>query len=233
MTERRRLGPGSRDRASSERGQPASPPAGGRPPERGLGPSALPGVQFGAIVRHADRRGSFRELWRASHWPALDPSLGGAPGTGFVQANLSTSAPGVLRGLHLHRRQLDYWIVAAGRAFVALVDVRPLLDGSGPRALVETRELAADETVVIPAGVAHGFLALEPLELVYLVTNEYDGSDELGFAWDDPVVGVPWPRLGATPDGRPILSERDLANPTLAELVTQLRDGTEGTPPKP
>ena len=38
----------------------------------------------------------------------------------------------------------------------------------------------------IPAGVAHGFLALEPLELLYLVTNEYDGSDELGFAWDDP-----------------------------------------------
>ena len=47
----------------------------------------------------------------------------------FVQANLSTSAAGVLRGLHLHRRQLDYWVVASGRAFVALVDVRPLLAG--------------------------------------------------------------------------------------------------------
>ena len=48
----------------------------------------------------------------------------------FVQANLSTSAAGVLRGLHCHRRQLDHWIVASGRAFVALVDVRPLLDGT-------------------------------------------------------------------------------------------------------
>ena len=195
----------------------------GRRPGLERGSSSLPGVRFGAIVRRADRRGSFRELWRASRQPELEPSPTGAPGAQFVQANLSTSAAGVLRGLHLHRRQLDYWIVTAGRAFVALVDVRPLLGGSGPRALVETRELAADETVVIPAGVAHGFLALEPLELVYLVTSEYDGSDELGFAWDDPTVGVPWPRLDATPDGHPILSERDLANPSLAELVARLR----------
>ena len=195
----------------------------GREPGLERARSSLPGVRFGAIARHADRRGSFRELWRASREPDLDPSLTGASGARFVQANLSTSAAGVLRGLHLHRRQLDYWIVAAGRAFGALVDVRPLLDGSGPRALVETRELAADETVVIPAGVAHGFLALEPLELLYLVTNEYDGSDELGFAWDDPIVGVPWPRLETTPDGRPILSDRDLANPPLSDLVARLR----------
>ena len=90
-------------------------------------------------------------------------------------------------------------------------------------AVVETRELAADEWVVIPAGVAHGFLALEPLELVYLVTNEFDGSDELGFAWDDPAVAVPWPAIPVTPDGRPILSDRDRSNPSLAELVASLR----------
>jgi dTDP-4-dehydrorhamnose 3,5-epimerase len=80
----------------------------------------------------------------------------------------------------------------------------------------------ADDWVVIPVGVAHGFLALEPLELLYLVTNEYDGTDELGFAWDDPAVGVPWPQLSNTPDGRPILSDRDRANPPLAELVARL-----------
>ena len=185
-------------------------------------PSALSGVRYGSVARHADRRGSFRELWRASLQAELDVAPTGRPAAGFVQANLSTSVAGVLRGLHLHRRQLDYWVVASGRAFVGLVDVRPLLDGSGPRTHVETRELGEDDWVVIPAGVAHGFLALEPLELLYLVTNEYDGSDELGFAWDDPAVGVPWPRVPAAPDGRPILSDRDLANPSLAELVARL-----------
>lgn len=188
-------------------------------------PSALPGVRYGAIARHADSRGAFRELWRASAFPALTPDETGAPAGSeprFVQANLSSSAAGVLRGLHYHRRQLDYWVVGSGRAFVALVDVRPVVAGAGP-AVVETRELAADEWVVIPTGVAHGFLALEPLELVYLVTNEFDGSDELGFAWDDPAVAVPWPVLQATPDGRPILSDRDRSNPPLAELVASLR----------
>jgi dTDP-4-dehydrorhamnose 3,5-epimerase len=176
-------------------------------------PSALPGVRYGTIERHADERGSFRELWRADTFP----------GQGFVQANLSSSAPGVLRGLHLHRRQDDLWIVGSGRAFVALVDVRPLLSGSGPAAVVETRELAADDWVLIPTGIAHGFLALDPLEVIYFVTNVYDGSDELGFAWDDPAVAVAWPTLAVTPDGRPILSGRDSANPTLVELLVRLR----------
>ena len=186
-------------------------------------PSALRGVTWGTIARFGDRRGSFRELWRASGWPpAFEVAEAGLPDARFVQANLSTSAAGVLRGLHLHRRQLDHWIVASGRAAIALVDVRPLLDGSGPRPLVELREVPADTTVTIPTGIAHGFLALEPLELVYFVTNEYDGSDELGFAWDDPAAAVPWPVVPGTPDGRPILSDRDLANPSLRELVERL-----------
>ena len=152
--------------------------------------SSIPGVAWGAVERHADERGSFRELWRRSRLP--EP---------FVQVNLSTSAPGVLRGLHLHRRQVDHWVVVTGRALVALVDVRPLLDGSGPNPIVETRELPVDSSVTIPEGVAHGFLALQPLELLYLVSNEYDSSDEHGFAWDDPAVGVPWPRVAVAPDG--------------------------------
>jgi len=187
--------------------------------------SALPGVRYGTIARHADSRGAFRELWRASAFPRLTAAETGAAGGSeprFVQANLSSSAAGVLRGLHYHRRQLDYWVVGSGRAFIALVDVRPVIDGRGA-AVAETRELGPDEWVVIPAGVAHGFLAIEPLEMIYLVTNEFDGSDELGFAWDDPAVGVPWPLVGATADGHPILSDRDRSNPSLAELVASLR----------
>lgn len=190
--------------------------------------SVLPGVRFGAIARFEDRRGSFRELWRASAFGAIDPTDAGAidERPTFVQANLSTSAIGVLRGLHYHRRQLDYWIVASGRAFVALVDVRPVLEGRSATPSVETRELAEDDWVVIPAGVAHGFLALEPLGLMYLVTNEYDGTDESGFAWDDPAVAVSWPPVPSSPDGRPILSDRDRANPPLADLLVHLRDTT-------
>jgi dTDP-4-dehydrorhamnose 3,5-epimerase len=213
--------------------------------------SAIRGVRWGAVARHADVRGSFRELWRAGWFTGsagigesatlgesaigigASARIGGPVGPGgaapvapeprFAQANVSTSAPGVLRGLHLHRRQLDYWVVADGRAWVALVDARPLLDGSGDRPIVETRELAADATVTIPAGVAHGFLALEQLSLVYLVTAEYDATDELGFAWDDPLAAIPWPDVPGQANGRPILSGRDLANPSLLALVERIR----------
>ncbi len=175
--------------------------------------SIIDGVRYGAVARHADERGAFRELWRASA-----ATSDGGP---YVQANLSTSSPGVLRGLHLHRSQQDHWLVTAGRALVALVDVRPMLgDPPGGRPIVETRELAEDEWVDIPAGIAHGFLALTALDLLYFVTNEYDGSDELGFAWDDPVAAVPWPDLGDPL----VLSERDRSNPSLATLVDRLHD---------
>ena len=179
---------------------------------QGVAPSALPGVRYGTVARHGDSRGAFRELWRAGSFPDVT----------FVQANLSTSSAGVVRGLHLHQHQDDLWVVGEGRAFVALVDVRPALDADGPP-VVETRELDADSWIYIPTGVAHGFLAIEPLQLIYLVTNEYDGSDELGFAWDDPAVAVDWPSLAGTPDGRPILSERDSANPPLADLLERMR----------
>ena len=187
--------------------------------------SRLRGVRYGRLNLLADRRGSFVEIWRASGLGELGEEEAGLPGARFVQANISTSAPGVLRGLHYHRRQLDYWTVVSGRALVALIDVRPVLADPAARALVETRELAEGETVTIPTGVAHGFLALERLQLLYLVTNEYDGSDELGFAWDDPAVGIEWPTVPGTADGRPILSDRDRSNPTLLELVMHLTHG--------
>lgn len=179
------------------------------------GQAELPGVAFSRLRRHADVRGGFAEAWRARGGAGEEPFPA-------VQANLSLSAQGVLRGLHLHQRQWDLWVVVSGIAFVALVDVRPMLADPAAGPLVRTQALEKDETVRIPPGVAHGFLAVEPLELLYFVTNEYDASDELGFAWDDPQAAVPWPRV-ASPDGRPILSDRDLRNPALSELAATLR----------
>lgn len=187
----------------------------------------IPGVRYGTIERHTDERGAFRELWRTSTVgpiEAADAGAGAGAEPGFVQANLSSSTTGVVRGLHLHRHQLDRWVIGSGRAFIALVDTRPMLAG-GPRPELETRTLGADDWVQIPAGVAHGFMALEAVELVYLVTAEYDGTDERGFAWDDELAAVPWPLPAPTPDGQPILSDRDRSNPSLADLVAELRAG--------
>jgi dTDP-4-dehydrorhamnose 3,5-epimerase len=178
-------------------------------------PTALPGVWRRSMTVHPDDRGSFMEIWREGWTENLPDAFGS---TRMRQANLSRSHARVLRGLHVHRRQADLWIVLDGRAFIGLVDVRPLLDESGPPA-IETIDAGPGDAVYLPEGVAHGFYAREALTLCYLVTNEYDGSDELGFTWRDPEVAVPWP------DHDPIVSERDATAPRLRELVKRMRAG--------
>ena len=158
----------------------------------------------------ADDRGFFMEAWNHKRY-----SQAGIPQP-FKQANFSESARGVLRGLHYHRHQADIWVVAAGQPFIALVDVRPAVSGTGAP-VVETIDAVPGDAFYLPAGVAHGFYAREPITLVYLVTNEYDGNDELGFAWDDPDAAVAWP------DPEPIISPRDADAPSLAQLIAELR----------
>lgn len=171
------------------------------------GSAEIGGVVWGRVRAHDDSRGAFREVWRASALP-------GSPR--FVQANLSTSRVGVLRALHYHRRQLDHWIVVAGRVFVALVDLRPVKADTTAEPLVQTRRLSIDDSVSIPPYVAHGFLAIEPTQLLYLVTTEYDGTDELGVAWNDPEIAVPWPVQDVR--GELVLSDRDRGNPSLTSI---------------
>ena len=170
----------------------------------------LPGVLLRRMAIHPDARGAFGELWRAD-W--TDPF-----GARMVQANLSRSRKGVLRGLHFHQHQADLWIVAEGQPLVALVDLRAAVAGTG-RPVVDIIETQPGDTLYLPAGVAHGFYAPEDMTLIYLVTNVYDGTDELGFRWDDPDAGVSWP------DPAPVLSDRDAAAPSLASLLERLRAG--------
>ena len=153
------------------------------------------------------------ELWRASLTADLAER--------FVQANVSRSRAGVLRGMHFHRRQADLWMPLEGRVLAATTDLRGLLSGESVNresgVVSQLIELRPGDTLLIPSLVAHGFWALEDTLLLYLVSNEYDGSDEHGFAWDDPEAGIDWPR-----DRTPTISARDRTNPRLRELAATL-----------
>jgi dTDP-4-dehydrorhamnose 3,5-epimerase len=162
------------------------------------------------VLKRDDARGSFGELWRATSTAAFGAGS-------LVQANLSRSNAGVVRGLHFHMRQKDLWVVLEGRAHVCLVDLRERLAGSAVPSKSVAEVFGPGDALLIPEGVAHGFWALEPVSLLYLVTNEYDGTDEHGFAWDDPEAVAEWP------PGKPTLSARDAAAPSLAEAVAVAR----------
>ena len=159
----------------------------------GLG---IDGVVHQQLQAHGDQRGRFTEIFRARDFPDE-----------LVQANHSVSQTGVLRGLHYHHNQADLWYVVSGRAQVALADLRQGTESPATATVVLDGE--APSNLYIPPGVAHGFLALSDLNLIYWVTQEYDGSDEYGVAWDDEKLAIPWAH------DNPILSERDADNPKL------------------
>ncbi len=165
-------------------------------------------VQLIEPVRHGDDRGWMSEVFRAN--------LVGLE-TAVRQVNLSVSRRGVLRGLHFHHRQYDYWIVAEGRMRAGLADVRR---GSPTEGNGRVVDLSEGMGLLIPPGVAHGFAAVTDLRLFYLVTEYFDGSDEFGVAWDDADLALDW-----NLDFAPLLSDRDRKNPRWSRLALHERPG--------
>lgn len=156
--------------------------------------TGIPGAVIGRPEVHSDERGTFLEIFRED-----------LLGVRFVQANHSRSRQGVLRGLHFHRKQADAWYVMAGVAQAMLADLR----GRRDEPSVASVDLSADDPTVlyIPPGVAHGFLAVSDVDLIYWVTHQYTSEDEFGVAWDDPALAAPWR------SSSPVLSGRDRNNP--------------------
>ncbi len=157
------------------------------------------------LQAHADDRGRFIETYRQEWFPGARP---------MVQGNRSDSRAGVVRALHYHLHQADYWYVPQGRIFVALFDLRRSSPTRGQALTIEIGE-GAEIGVYIPPGVAHGFQAVTDATLTYLVDEYYDASDEHGVAWDDPDAAIPWPIADAT------LSDRDRANPKLQDILEE------------
>lgn len=168
----------------------------------------IPDVQIMIPQWMEDERGRFCEAFRAAWFPQRKWQE--------MQCNRSESRAGVLRGLHYHFRQADYWQLLNGTMQVGLADLRR----SSPSFLQSAvLEMSAEEGtgLYIPPGVAHGFLSLTPIHMMYVVDRYYDGSDEHGVAWDDPDLAVAWRR----PD--PLLSQRDRANPPWQGVPPELR----------
>ena len=178
-----------------------------------IGPVLPDGVEIRRLEPHRDERGALVELFRETWGLTVAP----------VQWNAVRSDTNVLRGVHAHWRHEDYLTVVLGRATVGLYDLR---QGSPTEGMADAIELVADSpaAIVIPTGVAHGFYFHEPSLHVYAVSHEWDPADELGCRWDDPALGIPWPR----PD--PVLSQRDAELGTLDALRASWHEALEATP---
>ena len=173
--------------------------------------TGLPGCVVIEPQVFEDERGTFFESFNRDRLAAH----GLAPE--FVQGNVSSSARGVLRGLHYQwpNPQGKYVSVLEGEVWDVAVDIRRGSPHFGRWAAVL---LSADNRrhFWIPEGFAHGFVALSERALVsYLCTATYDAAADAGIAWNDAGLAIDWPLA------RPQLSPRDAKAPFLSDVAPE------------
>jgi dTDP-4-dehydrorhamnose 3,5-epimerase len=170
------------------------------------------GVSLLQPAIHTDARGTFYESWSLEALRSC-----GQQDVVFAQENCSTSHRGALRGLHFqsgdHAQAKLLWLTS-GRIYDVVVDLRRSSPTYG-RWQGRYLDAARLERLFLPAGLAHGFLALEDKTTVcYACTFPYSPTAERALRWDDPDLAIDWP---IEPSIEPILSDKDAAAATFAE----------------
>jgi dTDP-4-dehydrorhamnose 3,5-epimerase len=170
--------------------------------------TTLPGVLELRPKVFRDARGIFFETYNPARLTEL-----GITDT-FVQDNHSSSRRGTLRGLHyqLHHPQAKLCRVVEGQALDVALDVR---EGSPSFGRWASVVLSAEDRnqIYIPAGFAHGFLALsDTVQFLYKCSDFYDPQDENGVLWSDNDLKIQW---GIE---NPVVSEKDSRLRTLATI---------------
>jgi dTDP-4-dehydrorhamnose 3,5-epimerase len=167
--------------------------------------TAIAGVVVVEADPRADERGAFARL----HCPT-EFAAAGHPFQP-VQTSLSRNPrAGTLRGMHHQvapHAETKLVRAARGRLFDVAVDLRP--ESPTHRRWIGV-ELSADnlKALLIPEGVAHGFLTLEPdTDVLYQISPAYRPGHEAGVRWNDPAFGIAWPQAPA------LISERDAGYP--------------------
>jgi dTDP-4-dehydrorhamnose 3,5-epimerase len=164
-------------------------------------PCPVPGLYIVLPKVFGDSRGYFFESYSERDFFAAGLKIP------FVQDNQSYSVRGVLRGLHFQKTHPQGKLVRVieGEVFDVAVDIRP---GSPSRGKWHGVILSGEarNQFYIPPGFAHGFLVLsESAHFAYKCTDFYYPGDEGGIVWNDPALGIEWPRL----ETDYILSEKD------------------------
>jgi len=165
----------------------------------------IAGAVLVEIEPREDERGGFARLHCPDEFAAA--------GHPFQPAQTSLSRnpqAGTLRGMHYQpapHAETKLVRVVRGRIFDVALDLRP---GSPTYRRWTSAELSADNAraLLIPEGVAHGFLTLEPdTDVLYQIDPAFRPGHEAGVRWDDPAFGIAWPAAPA------LISPRDATYP--------------------
>ncbi|MBI2369603.1 MAG: dTDP-4-dehydrorhamnose 3,5-epimerase family protein [Deltaproteobacteria bacterium] len=147
----------------------------------------IDGVRVKPLKVIPDERGRLMELLRADDELFLK----------FGQVYMTTAYPGVVKGWHYHRVQVDHFVVVKGMAKLVLYDWRKESPTYG-----EVNEFFMGEhnplLVQIPPMVLHGFKCISEGELILIncTTEPYRAADPDEFRVDphDPEIPYDWAR---------------------------------------
>lgn len=151
----------------------------------------IAGVVLAEIVPHSDARGLFARLHCPEEFEAA--------GHPFVPSQTSLSRNpkrGTLRGMHYQaapHAEVKLVRCVRGAIFDVAVDLRP--ESPTHRQWIGT-ELGPDNAraLLIPEGVAHGFLTLaDDTDVLYQISPSFEPGHEAGVRWNDPAFGIRWP----------------------------------------
>lgn len=181
------------------------PDTAGRARAREVRPIA--GVVVRPLEPNLDMRGSVCEIHRDSWGPAPRP----------VQWDFIATRAGVLRGVHVHRLRYDYMVVTKGRGTFGFSDLRANSPSFRQSMTVEVSG-EAPCSVLVPPGVAHGIYAHEDMIYLYGLTAYWEGKDEIGCRFDDPVMNIGWPVK------QPIQLARDAELPSFETLLRRFEE---------
>jgi len=176
----------------------------------------LPGLMICEPRVFTDGRGKFVKTY---HEPTFREH-----GCEFEQkeAMYSLSKRGVLRGMHFQTPPAEHAKLVyclAGSIMDVVVDIRR---GSPTYGKFHAERLSGENHrgLLIPAGFAHGFLALEDNSLVaYSSTCAYVAENDVGIRWDS--FGYDWPVVGEARE----LSARDEEHPRLEDFASPFEFG--------
>jgi dTDP-4-dehydrorhamnose 3,5-epimerase len=147
--------------------------------------SAIHGARSIPLSRKNDLRGSFLETFKQSWDLPVRPA----------QWSVVRSLPRALRGLYVHLRHDEMFVLVQGRALVGLKDLRPSSPSFGRSVLLEM-DGAAPMALAFPPGCLHGWYFLEDSLHLQGVSEEWESyapDDNLACRWSDPEVGLAWP----------------------------------------
>ena len=147
---------------------------------------------------HKDSRGLFKEDYKKKNFKNKD----------FVFGCTSSSKKNVIRGLHLQTKhpQEKYVSVLKGAIIDVVVDLRKKSKTFGKHFKTILSDNNA-KSIFIPAGFAHGFLALKKENIIYYkCTNYRSVKHEVGLLWNDKDLKIKWPTKN------PIISQNDKKN---------------------